>query len=93
MPAPLHSTYSFVLINVKLTVRLGIFYPAKKFWQDIEFNHMLEEEGLVVMKCRTFMHGTARTPSSTAPVAAPPLLQPVPARSCITPRARLPQPR
>ena len=48
------------MINVKLTVRLGIFYPAKKFWQDIEFNHMLDDAGLVVLKVRTFMHGETR---------------------------------
>ena len=47
------------MLNVKVTVELGVFYPAKKFWQDIEFNHMLEDAGLVVLKVRTLMHGAA----------------------------------
>jgi len=50
------STYSFVLLNVRDTVAAGVLYPPKKFWQDIEFNHMLEERNFIVLKVRTFMH-------------------------------------
>lgn len=53
-----YSTYSFVLLNVRDTVAAGVLYPPKKFWQDIEFNHLLEESNFIVLKVRTFMHGT-----------------------------------
>eukprot|EP01034_Spumella_vulgaris_P045625 gene45625-56849_t len=43
-----YSVYSFFLLNVKETVRRGLFFPSRPIWEDIEFNNLLEENELVV---------------------------------------------
>lgn len=51
-----HSLYSFCLLNVRSTVVNGASYPMKQYAQDIEFNHIVDEKGLVVCKYRKFSH-------------------------------------
>lgn len=51
-----HSVYSFCLLNVNSTVAKQAWYPIKMYWQDIEFNHVVDEKGLVVCKYRKFSH-------------------------------------
>lgn len=51
-----HSVYSFCLLNVNSTVSRGALYPMKRFWEDIEFNHIVDEKGLVVCMFRKFSH-------------------------------------
>ncbi len=51
-----HSVYSFCLLNVDSTAREQAFYPMKRFWEDIEFNHVVDEKGLVVCMFRKFSH-------------------------------------
>ena len=51
-----HSVYSFVLLNVSSTIKLGVLYPPKPFWEDIDFNNLCEERCLVVLKCNRFYH-------------------------------------
>ena len=40
-----------VLVNVKRTVEEDVLYPAKPYWEDIDFAHLCEEAKLVVVKC------------------------------------------
>jgi len=51
-----HSAYSFYLLNVKETIRLGVYYAIHPPWEDIEFNQLCEEAGLAVLKCNRFFH-------------------------------------
>ena len=51
-----HSVYSFVLLNAAETVRRGVLYPPKPFWEDVEFNRLCEERGLAVLKCNRLFH-------------------------------------
>src|SRR5690606_1478755 len=51
-----HSVYSFFLLNVKDTVSKGLFFPARPIWEDIEFNNLLDEHGLVVCKMQLYTH-------------------------------------
>ena len=51
-----HSAYSFYLLNVKETIRLGVYYAIHDPWEDIEFNQLCEEAGLAVLKCNRFFH-------------------------------------
>ena len=51
-----HSAYSFYLLNVESTVSKGALYPMKRYWEDIEFNHIVEEKGLLVCVFRKFSH-------------------------------------
>eukprot|EP00903_Cladosiphon_okamuranus_P012871 g12021.t1 len=69
-----HSVYSFCLLNVDSTVTRQAFYPIKRFWEDVEFNHVVDEKGLVVCMFRKFSHSkknlqrlqTRRPPSGPA---------------------------
>lgn len=69
-----HSVYSFCLLNVDSTVSKQAFYPMKRFWEDIEFNHVVDEKGLMVCMFRKFSHSkknlqplqTRRPPSGPA---------------------------
>ncbi|CAM9617174.1 unnamed protein product [Ectocarpus sp. 12 AP-2014] len=78
-----HSVYSFCLLNVASTVSKGAWYPMKRFWEDIEFNHIIDEKGLVVCKFRKFSHSKKNLqpiqprqprPPPTSPPAHRPLL-------------------
>ena len=51
-----HSVYSFCLLNVDSTVSKRAFYPMKRFWEDVEFNHIVDERRLVVCMFRKFSH-------------------------------------
>lgn len=51
-----HSVYSFSLLNVNSTVSKKALYPMKMLWEDIEFNHIVDEQGLVVCMFRKFSH-------------------------------------
>ncbi|CAM9719306.1 unnamed protein product, partial [Pylaiella littoralis] len=51
-----HSVYSFCLLNVRSTVKQGAYYPIKRYWEDVEFNHIVDEKGLVVCMFRKFSH-------------------------------------
>lgn len=50
------SVYSFCLLNVDSTVLNKAMYPMKRYWQDIEFNHIVDEKGLLVCMFRKFSH-------------------------------------
>jgi hypothetical protein len=51
-----YSVYSFFLLNVEATVRKGLYFPARPIWEDIEFNNLLDERGLLVCKLQVFAH-------------------------------------
>ncbi|GBG30820.1 GREB1-like protein [Hondaea fermentalgiana] len=51
-----YSVYSFIYLNVKSTVKKGVFFPVKTFWEDVEFNHLVDEAGLVCLKVNRFFH-------------------------------------
>ncbi|CAM9177501.1 unnamed protein product [Ectocarpus sp. 13 AM-2016] len=51
-----HSVYSFCLLNVQSTVEQKAYYPLKRYWEDIEFNHIVDEKGLAVCMFRKFSH-------------------------------------
>eukprot|EP00854_Cymbomonas_tetramitiformis_P002143 gene2143-2845_t len=50
------SVYSMVLMNVAETMKQGAYYPAKPFWEDLEFSHLCREKGLRVVKFWRFIH-------------------------------------
>eukprot|EP01116_Phalansterium_solitarium_P007685 TRINITY_DN2050_c0_g1_i1.p1 TRINITY_DN2050_c0_g1~~TRINITY_DN2050_c0_g1_i1.p1 ORF type:complete len:142 (-),score=1.30 TRINITY_DN2050_c0_g1_i1:110-535(-) len=45
-----------VLVNIKETVSRGVLFPPKPIWEDIEFNHLCHENGLLVYRCDRFFH-------------------------------------
>jgi hypothetical protein len=51
-----YSVYSFFLLNVEATVSKGLYFPARPIWEDIEFNNLLDERGLLVCKLQVFAH-------------------------------------
>lgn len=51
-----HSVSSFFLLNVRETVRRGILFPSRPIWEDVEFNNLLDENGLVACKMQMFAH-------------------------------------
>eukprot|EP01041_Mallomonas_annulata_P001358 gene1358-2629_t len=51
-----YSVYSFFLLNIKDTVANGCFFPCRPIWEDIEFNQLLDEKGLVVCKMQMYSH-------------------------------------
>lgn len=71
-----HSVYSFCLLNVRRTVTREAFYPMKRYWEDVEFNHIVDEKGLAVCMFRKFSH-CKRNLQPHHP--QPPLLCPTPA--------------
>ncbi|CAN0092916.1 unnamed protein product, partial [Ectocarpus fasciculatus] len=81
-----HSVYSFCLLNVASTVSKGAWYPMKRFWEDIEFNHIVDEKGLVVCMFRKFSHSKknlqpirpTRPLQSRPPPTRPPARRPLP---------------
>lgn len=71
-----HSVYSFCLLNVRSTVTQKAFYPIKIYWEDVEFNHIADEKGLVVCMFRKFSHCKKNLQPHHP---QPPLLCPTPA--------------
>lgn len=59
-PAPwkaTHSIYSMFLLDVKHTVAVGAYWPAKPYHDDIDFPRICEEKGFVAAKCQwLFLH-------------------------------------
>ncbi|GBG34091.1 GREB1-like protein [Hondaea fermentalgiana] len=51
-----YSVYSFIYLNVTSTVNAEVFFPVKTFWEDVEFNHLVDEAGLVCLKVNRFFH-------------------------------------
>jgi hypothetical protein len=51
-----YSVYSFFLLNVEATVGNRLYFPARPIWEDIEFNNLLDEHGLLVCKLQVFAH-------------------------------------
>ncbi|GBG35110.1 GREB1-like protein [Hondaea fermentalgiana] len=51
-----YSVYSFIYLNVTSTVNAGVFFPVKTFGEDVEFNHLVDEAGLVCLKVNRFFH-------------------------------------
>lgn len=72
-----HSVYSFCLMNVASTSSKNAWYPMKKLWQDIEFNHIVDEQGLVVCMFRKFSHSKKNLqPIRQSPAVPPPARAP-----------------
>lgn len=74
-----HSVFSFCLLNVESTCLKEAWYPMKILWEDIEFNHIVDEKGLVVCKYRKFSHSKknlqrlqGHRPSPGLPAPRPP---------------------
>jgi hypothetical protein len=61
-----YSMYSFFLLNVTATVEAGLLYPPRPIWEDIEFLHMVDEAGLVVLKSAHFTHDKVHKKSKRA---------------------------
>eukprot|EP00953_Heterococcus_sp_UTEX-ZZ885_P004470 2922-Heterococcus_DN1.PRE.4 len=51
-----NSPHSLVLLNVKATVDRRAIYSGKQYMEDTEFNHNVDESGLIVAKCERFFH-------------------------------------
>eukprot|EP00953_Heterococcus_sp_UTEX-ZZ885_P011365 6577-Heterococcus_DN1.PRE.7 len=71
-----YSVYSFILLNVKATVERGALYPCKQYMEDIEFNHIVDERGLIVGKCQRFCH--TKSNLQLKPKLLHDILEPVP---------------
>ncbi|CBJ31706.1 conserved unknown protein [Ectocarpus siliculosus] len=69
-----HSVYSFCLLNVRSTVKQRAYYPMKRYWEDVEFNHIVDEKGLVVCMFRKFSHSkkNLQPPHLQGPLLCPP---------------------
>lgn len=51
-----YSVYSAVLVNIKATMANKIYYPTRRYMEDIEFNHKCNEKKLAVCKCHKYFH-------------------------------------
>jgi len=71
-----HSVYSFFLLTVEVTVSQGVLYPAKSFWEDIEFLHLVSEHNLAICKFNKYFHRKNHT-------RPPPPVKPSPLQQCL----------
>jgi hypothetical protein len=42
-------------MNVRDTVERKVFYPTREYAEDVEFNHVLEDNGFLAMTCNRFL--------------------------------------
>lgn len=50
------SVYSFLIVNIEQTVECGVFYPSRNAFDDIDFNHRIDEVGLQVIKFNNYLY-------------------------------------
>eukprot|EP00026_Physarum_polycephalum_P000266 Phypoly_transcript_00266.p1 GENE.Phypoly_transcript_00266~~Phypoly_transcript_00266.p1 ORF type:complete len:1130 (+),score=130.42 Phypoly_transcript_00266:2079-5468(+) len=50
-----HRIYSLYIVNNRLTVQRGVFWPAKEVAEDMEFHHHCNDNGLLSVSCQKYL--------------------------------------